>query len=155
MAKFEGSSCFTSKVTAFFWKVPTAIFVNPGQCPCKSVKTENGVTSSKINIFKQNLDRKCILTLKIDLCQKNLEIQKISRFFPISRFSPKKWDFGRFWNKIPDRDTHIQIYFIWGYKLPPLTFTLQKKLRLYRFSFFRYEGFTLTYDFHLNRSIFA
>ena len=145
MAKFEGCSCFTSKVTAFFWKIPTAIFVNPGQCPYRIGK--NGKW--------RNLDRKCILTLKIDLCQKNLEIQKISRFFPISRFSPKKWDFERFWNKIPDRDTHIQIYFIWGYKLPPLTFTLQKKLRLYRFSFFRYEGFTLTYDFHLNRSIFA
>ena len=41
----------TSKVRGFFWKVPTAIFVNSGQCPCKSVKTESGVTSSKINIF--------------------------------------------------------------------------------------------------------
>ena len=31
MAKFEGSSCFTSKVRAFFWKVPTAIFINPSK----------------------------------------------------------------------------------------------------------------------------
>ena len=37
--------------------VLTAIVVNPGQCPCKSVKTENDVTSSKINIFSQNLDK--------------------------------------------------------------------------------------------------
>ena len=51
MAKFEGSSYNPSKVTAFFRKVPTAIFVNPGECPCKSIKTENDVTSSKINIF--------------------------------------------------------------------------------------------------------
>ena len=51
MTKFEGSSCFASKVTAFLLKVPPAIFVNPGQCPCKSVKTESDVTSSKINIF--------------------------------------------------------------------------------------------------------
>ena len=52
MAKFEGSSYFTSKVTAFFLKVPTTIFVNPCQCPCKSVKTENDITSTTINIFQ-------------------------------------------------------------------------------------------------------
>ena len=40
MAKCEGCSCITSKGTAFFEKVPTTIFVNPGKCPCKSVKTE-------------------------------------------------------------------------------------------------------------------
>ena len=63
--------------------------------------------------------------------------------------------FGRFQSKSPDRDTHICTHFIWGYKVPSLSFTLQKKLSLYRFSFFRYKGFTLTYDFHSNRSIFA
>ena len=51
MAKFEGSTSIPSKVTAFFWKVPTTIFVNPGQCPCKFVKTENEIISPKINIF--------------------------------------------------------------------------------------------------------
>ena len=51
MATFEGSSCFTSKVTALFGKVPTPIFVDPVQCPCKSVKMENDVTSSRIHIF--------------------------------------------------------------------------------------------------------
>ena len=61
MAKFEGSRCFTSKDIAFFWKVPIAIFVNPGQCPCKSVKTKSCITSSKINISKQNFDGKCFL----------------------------------------------------------------------------------------------
>ena len=30
-----------------------------------------------------------------------------------------------------------------------------QNVRLYQFSFFRCEGFTMTYDFHLNRSIFA
>ena len=45
--KFEGSSYFTSKVTDFSRKVLTTIFVNPGQCPCKSVKTENDINSSK------------------------------------------------------------------------------------------------------------
>ena len=39
MAKFEGSSYFTSKVTAF--KVPTTIFVDSGECPCKFVKLKN------------------------------------------------------------------------------------------------------------------
>ena len=56
MAKFEGSSSITSKVTGFFCKVPTTIFLNPGQCPCKLVKMENDITSSKINIFQQNFD---------------------------------------------------------------------------------------------------
>ena len=48
IAKFEYSSFFTLKVTAFFWKVPTVIFVNQVQCPCKLVKTENVITSSEI-----------------------------------------------------------------------------------------------------------
>ena len=47
MAKFEGSTSIPSKVTAFFWEVPTTIFVNPGQCPWKLVKIENDITSSK------------------------------------------------------------------------------------------------------------
>ena len=46
MAKSEVSSSISSKITAFFWKVPTTIFVNPGQCPCKLVKTENEITIS-------------------------------------------------------------------------------------------------------------
>ena len=53
MATFEGSSISASKLTAFFLKVPTTIFVNPGQYPCRLVKMENGITSSKINIFKE------------------------------------------------------------------------------------------------------
>ena len=53
MAKFEGSSFIPSQVTAFFLKVPITVFVNPGQCPCKLVKTENEITSSKINIFNE------------------------------------------------------------------------------------------------------
>ena len=48
MAKFDCSSLFTSKDTAFFWKVPTTIFMNPGQYPCKSVKTKNGTFFNKI-----------------------------------------------------------------------------------------------------------
>ena len=55
MAKFQGFSYFTLKVTASFWKVITKIFVNPGIC--ESVKTDNGMISSKIIIFEQNLDR--------------------------------------------------------------------------------------------------
>ena len=70
MAKFEDSSCFASKVRAFFWKVPTAIFVNPGQCPCKSVKTEKDITFSKIDMFEQTLERNCFMTLLIDIYQK-------------------------------------------------------------------------------------
>ena len=67
MTKFEGSSSITSKITTFLGKVPTTIFVNPGLRPFKSVKIEKGITSSKINIFQWNLDRKCILPLPIDL----------------------------------------------------------------------------------------
>ena len=58
MAKFEGFSFITSKVTVFLCKVPTTIFANsgkefldPGQCPYKSVKTENDIISLNINIF--------------------------------------------------------------------------------------------------------
>ena len=58
MAKFEGCSCFTSKVTAFFGKVSTAIFVNPGQCPCKSVEMESDVPNSKINVFLTKFGQK-------------------------------------------------------------------------------------------------
>ena len=58
IAKSEGSSYITLKVTAFFRKVPITIYVNPGQCPCKSVKTGNDINSTKIDIFEQNLDRK-------------------------------------------------------------------------------------------------
>ena len=39
-------------------------------CPCTSVKAENDETPSKINSFQQNLDRKCILTLQINLYKK-------------------------------------------------------------------------------------
>ena len=46
-AKVEGSSSITLKVTAFLWKVPNTIYVNPLQRPCKSVNSENDVTSSK------------------------------------------------------------------------------------------------------------
>ena len=74
MAKFEGSSCITSKYTAFLRKVPTTIFVNPGQRLCKSVKAENDITSPKINIFQRNCDRKCNLTLPIDLYKQKLKI---------------------------------------------------------------------------------
>ena len=42
MTKLRGSSYFTTKVTAFYRKVPTTIFVNPGQCPCKGPVIYNG-----------------------------------------------------------------------------------------------------------------
>ena len=92
MANFEGSSCFTSKGYSFFWKVPTTIFVNPAQCPCKLLIMENDITSSKINIFQRNFHRKCILILPIDLYKQKLKIWKISWFFQISWF-PKKMTF--------------------------------------------------------------
>ena len=79
MAKFEDSSYFPSKVTAFFCKVPTTIFVNPSQCPSKSVKMENYTIPSKINIFEKNLHRKCISTISINLCQNNWKIPDFSR----------------------------------------------------------------------------
>ena len=53
MAKFEGSSLFTWKFTAFFWKAPTTISVNPGQSPYKSAEMKNAITSPKIDIFEQ------------------------------------------------------------------------------------------------------
>ena len=134
IAKFEGSSCSTTKVTAFFWKVPIAIFVNPGQCPCKSIKMEN---------FE------CILTSKINLYHKNLKIRKNSKFLEFSQKNDILRDFG---TKFPI-GTHIFDPIL--YKVPLPSFTLQKNSRLYRFPFFRYEGFTLTYNFHLNHSIFA
>ena len=79
MAKFKVSGLFVLKVIAFSWKVPDTIFVDPRQYPWKSVKTKNGITFSKINIFQQNLNRKCILTLLIQLYQKNWKIWKSSR----------------------------------------------------------------------------
>ena len=63
MAKFEDSNSNTSKVTAFLCKVPTEIFVNPGKCPCKAVKTENDIAPSKSNILQRHLDRKCIFNI--------------------------------------------------------------------------------------------
>ena len=54
MAKFQGSSSLTLKVTAFVSKVPTMISVNSGKSPCKSVKTKNDITSSKINYAAYN-----------------------------------------------------------------------------------------------------
>ena len=155
MAKFKGCSSIPSKVTAFFWKVPTTIFVNPGQCPCKLIKTENDITSSKIDIFQRNLERKCISTLPIDLYKQKLKIWKVFRFFPISRFFSKKCHFGRFRNKIPDRDTLFGTYVIKCYKVTPFSFPLQKKLKDLSILFSRYDGFSFTYDFHLNRTIFA
>ena len=74
MPKFQGSSYFHSKVTAFFLKVPTTIFVNPGQYPCKSVNMENDIPSSKINFCQQNSDRKCILTIPIEVYQTHWNI---------------------------------------------------------------------------------
>ena len=67
MARFESFSNVTSKVTAFSSKVPTKIFVNPGQCRWESVKTINDITYPKINVFRHNLENKCILTLPIIL----------------------------------------------------------------------------------------
>ena len=49
-------------------------FVNLSEFPCKSVKTENDTTSNKIYIFQQNVDRKCIETLPIDLYQQHLKL---------------------------------------------------------------------------------
>ena len=71
IAKFKGSSCITSKVTAYFYMVTTTIFVNLVQCPCKSLKTENDITSSKINVIEQNLNRERILTELFDLFLEN------------------------------------------------------------------------------------
>ena len=62
MAKFEGSSFISLKVT-FFLKVPTTIFVNPGQCRCKSVKTENEIISSK-SIFRTKFGQGVYLDIK-------------------------------------------------------------------------------------------
>ena len=106
MAKCEGSSFITSKVTAFFWKVPTTIFVNPGQFPCKLVRTENDITFSKTNIFQQNLERKCILILAIDWYKQKLKIRKITRFFPIV---PEKMTFWKIWDQ-NFRSGHIVWY---------------------------------------------
>ena len=145
----------TSKVTSFFWKVLTAIFVNLGQCPCKLVKMENDRTSSKINIFQQNFNRKCILTLPIDLYKQKLKIWKNSRFFPISRFFPKKWHFWRFWNKIPDRNKLFGTYLIWCYKVAPFSFPFSKLLKALSIFLSIYDRFSFTYDFHKYCTIFA
>ena len=93
MAKFEGSIYFTSKVTALFWKVPTKAFVNHGQCPCKSVKTEN----EKIYF---DITSRSIL--------KNWKMWKNSPFFPISRLS---WNmtFWEIWDKIQERTNNIEL----------------------------------------------
>ena len=82
MAKFEDSSCFTSKVRAFFWKVPTAIFVNPGQCLCKSVKTKNDVTSSKINIFLTKFGQEVCFDIKNGSMSQKFENSKNFPIFP-------------------------------------------------------------------------
>ena len=106
--------CFNSRFTAFFWKLPT------GQCSCKSVKTGYDIPSSKIYIFKQNLDRMCILTLEIDQMSKNWKIWRISRFFQ------KELYFGKFRNEILDRDTQCQTNILLVYKVPQASFTSQK-----------------------------
>ena len=137
----------------FFWKVPTAIFINIG--PCKLVRTENDITSSKIIIFQGNWNRRCILILSIDLCKQKLKIWKNPRFFSISGFFSNNLHFGKFGNEIPDRDTLYRTYVMKIYKATPFSFTLQKTWRLYRSFFSRYDWFSCTYDFHLNHIIFA
>ena len=69
----EGYCYFTSKVTVFFCKAPAKFFGNPGQC----LKNGDGITSFKINILKQNLD-KYILKLTIDHYLKIKKFDKIS-----------------------------------------------------------------------------
>ena len=66
-AKLEGSIHFISKVTAFFWKVPTMIFVNPGWCPWKSVKTEKDTSLSENNPLYKIWTGSVCFTLPIDL----------------------------------------------------------------------------------------
>ena len=60
-------------VRTFFCKVPTAIFLIPGQCPRKSVKTEKGITFIKINIFERNLDREVYFDITKRSISKKLE----------------------------------------------------------------------------------
>ena len=74
------------------------------------------------------------------------QFEKIFEFFDFPIF-PGKWK--------NDRDTHFWSYIILDYKVPSLNFTLQINWRLFPCIFFRYEEFTLIYDFYLNRIIFA
>ena len=69
------------------------IFVNPGQCPCQPVKTENDITSSKIDIVEQNLNMKCISTLPTDLCQKIKNLRKFPIFPDFQTFPEYKVTF--------------------------------------------------------------
>ena len=105
MAQYKVYSYFPSKVVALFWKIFNTIFVNPGQSLRDFVKTESDISSLKINNFKQNLDRRCILTLPIDIYRRKSKNSKI-RFFPISWFFLKIDDIlGHFGTKIPYRET--------------------------------------------------
>ena len=96
LVKFEVSIYFNSNVIAFFWKALTKVFVNPCQCPCKTVTTVNDITSLKLNNLTQNLDKKCILTLAIDIFQIQSKKNDFSRFPYFSRW---KWHFGKFRTK--------------------------------------------------------
>ena len=105
-AKSEGSSSITSKVTAFLWKVPKEGYWRyPLQflVSCNSVKTENDISSSKINIFQRNLDRKCNLTLPKNekIYKRNWKYEKIPNFSRLPLFSPKNDILGHFGTKFP------------------------------------------------------
>ena len=93
------------KSKLFSERYPPRSFVNPGQSPCKSVKTEKDITFSKIDMFEQTLDRNCFMTLLIDLYQK-IETRMI---FPDFKMFLKNWILGTFWNKISDQDLVLGI----------------------------------------------
>ena len=141
MAKIEGSSYFTLKATSFFWKVPTKIFVNPGQWSLYIRKTETDITSSKINIFNKIWTASVFWHWKL---MKKRKILKNSRFFSISRFFQKNYIFGNFGTKFQIGTHNIKLMFYGFTKYFDLA-TLYKKMKAsWRFSVFRYWGFSFT-----------
>ena len=99
------------KLNIFSERYPLRFFVNLGYCPCKSVKKKNDLTSSKIDIIEQNLDRKRLLKWLFDLYWKGEKFEKFP-IFPDFLIFPKKRQFWKFWKEIPDRDTQCQTHII-------------------------------------------
>ena len=68
--------------------VPTVIFVNQVQCPCKLVKTENVITSSEI-IFLTKFGQEVYFDITNRFISQKL---KNSKEFPISPEKTKFWE---------------------------------------------------------------
>ena len=84
----------------------------------------------------------------INICK----FENLFRFFRFPDFSLKNKIFGDFGTDFPIGTQIFQLILYRVTKLYLLAL-LKNKWRLYRFPFFRYEGFNLIYDFHWNRKI--